>query len=103
MAVSVNYPSPVNVNGYSCWNCSEVSLAKRNIDPKHPQSGPNNSTAATDPSRKPLDHARLEALKRAAEQQAGGAAAATQANATYSAIGVKPVTAAPGAGFALIA
>jgi hypothetical protein len=29
------------VNGYICHNCSDVALAKRNIDPAHPKDGPN--------------------------------------------------------------
>ena len=28
------------VNGYVCHNCSDVELAKRNIDPAHPKDGP---------------------------------------------------------------
>jgi hypothetical protein len=37
---SVNYPSPVTVNGYSCKNCTDVDYAKKNIDPQHPKDGP---------------------------------------------------------------
>jgi len=37
---TVNYPSPVLVNGYSCKNCTDVDNAKRNIDPQHPKDGP---------------------------------------------------------------
>ena len=37
---TVNYPSPVTVNGYSCKNCTEVDLAKQHIDPAHPKDGP---------------------------------------------------------------
>lgn len=40
MSTSVNYPSPVTVNGYSCKNCTDVDYAKRNIDPAHPKDGP---------------------------------------------------------------
>ena len=40
MAISADYPSPVNVNGFSCKNCTEVDEAKKFIDPKHPQDGP---------------------------------------------------------------
>jgi len=29
------------VNGYVCHNCSDVALAKRNIDPARPEDGPN--------------------------------------------------------------
>ena len=37
---SVNYPTPVLVNGYSCRNCTDVANAKKNIDPQHPKDGP---------------------------------------------------------------
>jgi hypothetical protein len=37
---TVNYPTPVTVNGYSCKNCTDVDNAKRNIDPQHPKDGP---------------------------------------------------------------
>lgn len=37
---TVNYPSPVMVNGYSCKNCTDVDNAKRHIDPQHPKDGP---------------------------------------------------------------
>jgi hypothetical protein len=40
MAISGDYPSPVNVNGFSCRNCAEVDQAKKFIDPKHPKDGP---------------------------------------------------------------
>jgi len=40
MSVSVNYPSPVMVNGYSCKNCTDVDYAKNHIDPAHPKDGP---------------------------------------------------------------
>ena len=51
MSVSGNYPSPVWVNGYQCWNCTDVDNAKKHIDPAHPKSGPFNVDAKTDPSR----------------------------------------------------
>jgi hypothetical protein len=28
------------VNGYQCRNCTDVSYAKKNIDPAHPKDGP---------------------------------------------------------------
>jgi hypothetical protein len=40
VTVSVNYPSPVMVNGYSCKNCTDVDYAKKHIDPAHPKDGP---------------------------------------------------------------
>ena len=52
MSISTNYASPVQVNGYSCRNCTDVAYAKRGVDPAHPKSGPYGVNAATDPSRK---------------------------------------------------
>jgi hypothetical protein len=40
MAISSDYPTPVNVNGFSCKNCTDVDNAKRHIDPAHPKDGP---------------------------------------------------------------
>jgi hypothetical protein len=33
MSVSGDYAQPVDVNGYSCWNCSQVADAKKGVDP----------------------------------------------------------------------
>lgn len=40
MAISTDYPHPVNVNGFQCKNCTEVDYAKKHIDPAHPKDGP---------------------------------------------------------------
>jgi hypothetical protein len=47
---TVNYPSPVTVNGYSCKNCTDVDYAKKNIDPAHPADGPFGVDAKTKPA-----------------------------------------------------
>jgi hypothetical protein len=52
MSIGSDYPHPVNVNGYSCRNCTDVDYAKKHIDPAHPKSGPYDVDAASDPSRK---------------------------------------------------
>ncbi len=52
MSMSVNYSTPVQVNGYSCRNCTDVDYAKKHIDPRHPQSGPYDINAASDPTRR---------------------------------------------------
>ena len=52
MAISGNYATPVMVNGYLCRDCTDVDYAKKHIDPAHPQSGPYNVDASTDPTRK---------------------------------------------------
>ncbi|MBU1305498.1 MAG: hypothetical protein KKF33_08260 [Alphaproteobacteria bacterium] len=46
MAISSDYPRPINVNGYTCRNCDDVSKAKRFIDPT--QSPLEASAAAND-------------------------------------------------------
>jgi hypothetical protein len=50
MSISANYPIPVQVNGFSCKNCTDVDLAKKHIDPAHPRSGPYGVNAKTDPT-----------------------------------------------------
>ena len=50
MSVSANYPEPVQVNGFTCRNCTDVDFAKKHIDPAHPKSGPYDVNAATDPT-----------------------------------------------------
>jgi hypothetical protein len=52
MAISGDYAQPVQVNGFTCRNCTDVDYAKKHIDPAHPKSGPFDVNAATDPSRK---------------------------------------------------
>ena len=52
MAISSDYAQPVQVNGFTCRNCTDVDYAKKHIDPAHPKSGPYDVDAATDPSRK---------------------------------------------------
>ncbi|GAB2176092.1 hypothetical protein [Dongia sp. agr-C8] len=47
---SANYPQPVQVNGFTCRNCTDVDNAKKHIDPAHPRSGPYGIYAATDPT-----------------------------------------------------
>jgi hypothetical protein len=37
---TVNYPTPILVNGYACKNCTDVDYAKKHIDPQHPKDGP---------------------------------------------------------------
>ena len=50
MTVNGNYSQPVTVNGYLCWNCTDVDNAKRHIDPQHPKSGPYGIDASEDPT-----------------------------------------------------
>jgi hypothetical protein len=40
MTVGADYSKPVLVNGYECWNCSQVANAKKGEDPAHPTTGP---------------------------------------------------------------
>lgn len=50
MSISGSYSQPVSVNGYQCWNCTDVDNAKKHIDPQHPKSGPYGVDAAQDPT-----------------------------------------------------
>jgi hypothetical protein len=59
MAINGDYSRPVTVNGFSCRNCQDVSLAKRNIDPEHPLSGPYGMNAGSDPTQ-PVAKADIE-------------------------------------------
>ncbi len=52
---STNYQVPVQVNGFTCHNCTEVDEAKKHIDPAHPKSGPYGIDAKTDPTQKKSD------------------------------------------------
>jgi hypothetical protein len=52
MAISGDYPHPVQVNGFLCKNCTDVDYAKKHIDPAHPRSGPYGVDAASDPTQK---------------------------------------------------
>jgi hypothetical protein len=47
---STNYAHPVQVNGFTCRNCTDVDNAKKHIDPAHPKSGPYGINADTDPT-----------------------------------------------------
>lgn len=49
MMINGDYPRPVQVNGFTCRNCTDVANAEKNIDPAHPRSGPFNSTPELDP------------------------------------------------------
>lgn len=74
MSLSVNYPSPVQVNGFTCHNCTEVGLAKKHIDPAHPRSGPYGADAASDPTLSPTDPRKVHA-EEAKNAASGGLAA----------------------------
>ena len=50
MSISANYPTPVQVNGFTCKNCTDVDYAKKHIDPAHPKAGPYGVNAASDPT-----------------------------------------------------
>lgn len=71
MSISTNYSSPEIVNGFKCQNCTDVGLAKQNIDPEHPKSGPFNVNAATDVSRPDTDPERIAAERKSAEATLG--------------------------------
>lgn len=37
------------INGFQCYNCTDVAYAKRNIDPAHPKDGPYGVNAKDEP------------------------------------------------------
>lgn len=67
IVAATNYPAPVQVNGFACRNCGEVSLATKGIDPAHPQSGPAGRNAANDPTRSESDPVKADAMRRLAD------------------------------------
>ena len=71
---TVNYPSPITVNGYSCKNCTDVDYAKRHIDPAHPKDGPYGVDAK--------DHTPSTLTPKPAIQFGGALAGVTQASNT---------------------
>lgn len=87
MAISSDYSSPVIVNGFSCRNCSEVDKAKKNIDPAHPEAGPN---GINDPKKAQKNHFSAEAREietMEAMQREQKVAAASPVSAAYAAPG----------------
>jgi hypothetical protein len=50
MAIGTDYSTPVQVNGFTCRNCTDVDYAKKHIDPAHPKWGPYGIDAKDDPS-----------------------------------------------------
>lgn len=50
MSISGDYPHPVQVNGFTCRNCTDVDYAKKHIDPAHPKAGPYGVNAGDDPT-----------------------------------------------------
>lgn len=39
MSIGGDYTRPVYVNGYQCWNCTQVDEAKKGVDPADPKAG----------------------------------------------------------------
>lgn len=46
---TVNYSSPVMVNGFACKNCTDVDNARKHIDPQNPKNGPYGLNAKDQP------------------------------------------------------
>jgi hypothetical protein len=40
VSISGDYSNPVYVNGYQCWNCTQVDQATKGVDPANPKAGP---------------------------------------------------------------
>ena len=73
---TVNYPTPVIVNGFSCKNCTDVDNAKRHIDPQHPKDGPYGINAAAGPGDRGPAVSFGGALSGVPQSRPGGPAAA---------------------------
>ncbi len=52
MSISGDYPHPVQVNGFTCRNCTDVDYARKHVDPAHPKVGPYGIDAGADPGLK---------------------------------------------------
>ena len=50
MNVNANYPTPVQVNGFTCRNCTEVVFVLLLFVSAQPKAGPYGVDAASDPS-----------------------------------------------------
>lgn len=71
MSISADYPSPINVNGFSCRNCTDVGYAEKNIDPAHPERGPfdiNADKKAAKAEQQLFDRDRIDAAVAAARE-----------------------------------
>ncbi len=79
VALSVNYPNPVWVNGFECRNCTDVDNAKKHIDPAHPKSGPFGVDAKADPTRTFQDAVSLGGVLAGLSQSSGAPPAPTPA------------------------
>lgn len=66
------------VNGYICRDCTDVSYAKKNIDPAHPKDGPQPSDEGRTP--KAYSEAVQFGGALAALNRQGAASAQTEAN-----------------------
>jgi hypothetical protein len=58
------------VNGYVCANCTDVELAKRGVDPAHPQRGPEGAKS-TDERKSAESQTSTSADDRAEEERLG--------------------------------
>jgi hypothetical protein len=58
---NIGFPLPIMVNGFACMTAEDIGLAKWNVDPEHPRSGPYDRFAETDPTR--YDERRTEEAK----------------------------------------
>ena len=70
------------VNGYVCNNCSDVALAKRDINPAHPKDGPAGQNKSTDPTG--IDRNRAVTFGGALARNADNSDASSQAAASSS-------------------
>ncbi len=70
------------VNGYVCNNCSDVALAKRDINPAHPKDGPGGQNKSTDATG--IDRNRAVTFGGALAQPVGNSDASSRAATSSS-------------------
>jgi hypothetical protein len=97
---TVNYPTPILVNGYSCKNCTEVDEAKKHIDPAHPKDGPYGIDAKDQPGAPAKTDSTAQSSAQSSSQSPavtfGGALAGLNGASTPSAAAQQPPAIAQG-------
>ena len=89
MTIGSTYVPLVSVNGFLCRDCTDVDYAKKNIDPRHPKSGPFGIDAKDDPTAPQI----LNSITVTSAQPPGGVTAKQAPAAPQSAAGAAPTPA----------
>lgn len=100
---TVNYPTPILVNGYSCKNCTDVDLAKKHIDPAHPKDGPYGIDAKDQPGAPAKPDPASQSPSQSPAVTFGGALAGLNGASTPTAAAQQPPAIAQGQRLNLLA